>query len=665
MKSIIYFGSNDTYGELLNLALQREGQVISYNAEMLFHNVGNEKIPFIQEKSECWIYYSGMPDYARYHIAKKNKGNFREKNIINEIPTAVLDKMIIITSLYSQENEVGIDIARKRCKETGTRLFIFRIPTDDIFLFGSKDKCLVESIKDKLCSFIKLIKERVPNYFCDRVFHVLSDDRTYGVHTDKTCLIENIVNQISEANDVFFWEKRICQSYVRLQDIVSMVMKENEINIEWTNDNSQFDNLECQFMRYVNFFFPIYEKEVYGKQEKVEISWDGREKHSNKCDIDIVSMGTRKEVQDKYGKTLTYYVYGNSVENRMIIFNAYGVKLEAWKYFINELAGKYRIYIWTTRGISGEDTVASKLWGVKEQIEDAELIVEKEKIDKLHVVSWCSGAKNAIMFANRNISKVESIISIAGEYAPYIGSESDLSKFRKNIVMIAQLISENSKLLDFYVKIVHDGLFNKSIVKYDNETYENIFEIMPLAHRDVLLSPFQTKDTMLNFLNMCIEYYSYDITKELEKIECPVLFIVGENDKVAPYMQTVWATTHVKNSQCVCLAGATHLLILENIEEVVNMINGNIPGVDSTSKIKKEITEYLLSEIIFSHNEVDSSTNLIESGLVDSISIVKIILHIEKAFSIAFSEEDMHPENFESIDNMERTILRKKENLNL
>ena len=52
--------------------------------------------------------------------------------------------------------------------------------------------------------------------------------------------------------------------------------------------------------------------------------------------------------------------------------------------------------------------------------------------------------------------------------------------------------------------------------------------------------------------------------------------------------------------------------------------------------------------------------DLIESGIIDSLGILKLLEFLESKFSINISDEELIPENFESIESIESFISRKK-----
>lgn len=75
---------------------------------------------------------------------------------------------------------------------------------------------------------------------------------------------------------------------------------------------------------------------------------------------------------------------------------------------------------------------------------------------------------------------------------------------------------------------------------------------------------------------------------------------------------------------------------------------------------KQLLSNFLKQDIFFSDEEFADDQQLIDSGMIDSISIVKVIIFMEKNFGISFKEDDMDPENFETLQAMLETVERKK-----
>lgn len=68
--------------------------------------------------------------------------------------------------------------------------------------------------------------------------------------------------------------------------------------------------------------------------------------------------------------------------------------------------------------------------------------------------------------------------------------------------------------------------------------------------------------------------------------------------------------------------------------------------------MESAINEYISSELI-THPELlplENNTPLLASGILDSLSILKLVLYLDKQFGVEVPPEDVLPENFETID---------------
>ena len=69
-------------------------------------------------------------------------------------------------------------------------------------------------------------------------------------------------------------------------------------------------------------------------------------------------------------------------------------------------------------------------------------------------------------------------------------------------------------------------------------------------------------------------------------------------------------------------------------------------------KLNNQIKDFIRNEIIGNdeHIEVESTTMLIDSGIIDSMGIMKLLTYLEDTFSVKIDGDDLVPENFETID---------------
>lgn len=65
----------------------------------------------------------------------------------------------------------------------------------------------------------------------------------------------------------------------------------------------------------------------------------------------------------------------------------------------------------------------------------------------------------------------------------------------------------------------------------------------------------------------------------------------------------------------------------------------------------ESVQTFIQAEIAPSRNaELTNSTNLIESGIIDSLGVMKMIAFVEQKYSVTLNPDDLVPENFETLD---------------
>lgn len=76
--------------------------------------------------------------------------------------------------------------------------------------------------------------------------------------------------------------------------------------------------------------------------------------------------------------------------------------------------------------------------------------------------------------------------------------------------------------------------------------------------------------------------------------------------------------------------------------------------------IDARILAFVLERFPFARQRrVAREDSLLESGIVDSLGVVELVEFLERTFGISVSEEDLLPENFDSIRRMADLVDRK------
>ena len=80
------------------------------------------------------------------------------------------------------------------------------------------------------------------------------------------------------------------------------------------------------------------------------------------------------------------------------------------------------------------------------------------------------------------------------------------------------------------------------------------------------------------------------------------------------------------------------------------------PQIDLAS-----IKNFIRTELIYDdEKDFDENTNLIERGIVDSMSLVRLISFIEENYEIQVQDEDIVPENFSSLNKISNFIAERR-----
>lgn len=70
------------------------------------------------------------------------------------------------------------------------------------------------------------------------------------------------------------------------------------------------------------------------------------------------------------------------------------------------------------------------------------------------------------------------------------------------------------------------------------------------------------------------------------------------------------------------------------------------------SKIKDQIRAFVVENFLFGNNgDLEDNTSFLEEGIIDSTGILELISFLEEEFPITVEDEELIPENLDSINN--------------
>ena len=80
------------------------------------------------------------------------------------------------------------------------------------------------------------------------------------------------------------------------------------------------------------------------------------------------------------------------------------------------------------------------------------------------------------------------------------------------------------------------------------------------------------------------------------------------------------------------------------------------------SDIEARVRDYILENYLFTddQSELDSADSLLERGIIDSTAVLEIIAFLEEEFRVVVADDEMVPENLDSVNNLTKFIHAKQ-----
>jgi acyl carrier protein len=78
--------------------------------------------------------------------------------------------------------------------------------------------------------------------------------------------------------------------------------------------------------------------------------------------------------------------------------------------------------------------------------------------------------------------------------------------------------------------------------------------------------------------------------------------------------------------------------------------------------IETKLRGFILENFLFTDDQdaLANDTSFLAEGILNSTGIMEVVLFVEEEFDIAVADEDMVPENLDSIDALEAFIRRRQ-----
>ncbi len=235
----------------------------------------------------------------------------------------------------------------------------------------------------------------------------------------------------------------------------------------------------------------------------------------------------------------------------VILGSGFGTTAEVWdvaqKHFNPEM--KYLRFDLPGHGLS---PAVNQAFTVEDLADGVIALADSLNIKKFCYAGVSLGGAIGLMLALRHPNRVKVVLPICA--APKFGdSQTWLTR--------AQQVRENGTAQ--FVEGTRDRWFSKRLQERKPELVEQTLQMLANVDRE-------------SYALGCEALANYDITKDLEKINVPVMVIAGELDPVVPYADALAYSQQLAEGSIIEVLGVAHQAVLEAPEVLAKHINYSV-----------------------------------------------------------------------------------------
>lgn len=83
--------------------------------------------------------------------------------------------------------------------------------------------------------------------------------------------------------------------------------------------------------------------------------------------------------------------------------------------------------------------------------------------------------------------------------------------------------------------------------------------------------------------------------------------------------------------------------------------------INNDSQVEKKIRDFISQNILFTPGEFSYSDDIsfLQEGVIDSLGVMELATFVHSAFGVAVDQQEVTPENFDSVQKLATFIRRK------
>ncbi|MFH2113562.1 MAG: alpha/beta fold hydrolase [Spirochaetota bacterium] len=248
---------------------------------------------------------------------------------------------------------------------------------------------------------------------------------------------------------------------------------------------------------------------------------------------------------------LAYQVEGTGMET-VVLLNGIAMTMTHWKPVVDRLlAAGYRVLLHDMRGQLLSDKPDGP-YSLEQHASDLAGLMDALGIDSAHIAGTSYGAEAALCFARDYPGRCLSLMAIDGA-------------------------SECDEVLEAAVEAWKAAALSDPRVFYKTMIPWNYSAAYIASHRDFLTDREDRvaslpPDYFAAFGRLCDAFLAIDLTKDLSRISCPSLVLVGEADILKPPTYSLIIANGILASRYQEIPDAGHAVVIEQPEAVAEAL---------------------------------------------------------------------------------------------
>lgn len=217
----------------------------------------------------------------------------------------------------------------------------------------------------------------------------------------------------------------------------------------------------------------------------------------------------------------------------VVLVNAMGMPRAALATLESVLGAEYRVLTWQSRGVpSVEGELDGERAHFARHIDDLEDLLASQRVERAHLVGWCTGADVALGFACRAPERVLSLVCMNG---PFLGLSDARTSYQHDLSRIVRGASkslEHAKLYHGLIVEMLSGVPETTAYGEERSQIGAALSVLDPGLTHITGAPLRSPESFFRYARL-LEHYLEEAPRDLPIPRVRSLLVTAEDDPIA------------------------------------------------------------------------------------------------------------------------------------